>query len=266
MRHVGRVALAVASTVVAGTASAQTGIWFPSFADGSCVAVSVSSPRWVRSTAQAKATEEYRELTAAEKARIASAGYEVASWNDDQLPCRGIRPSALVVTDHEDHVRARFDFPAANVRREVKANAFGVTGEFFHARVRVTQNALRAAFSEDGVVHLLTSDGTRTVTFKASDVAPVYETEAEQAARKARDEHARAEREIASALTQVCTANSFVAEVHLKSALTLAKDHLSHEETVKAFEPHMKCLEERANSTRDGRVEAAQILAFVRGE
>jgi hypothetical protein len=249
--------MVVVALAVATTASAGEGLFSFAFNEDDCVNVAATTPAWRTSAAKRQATEEFRKPTAAEL--NVGTGFEFAVWNDETIPCRNIRPKELVITDNADNVRARYPLaPSA----AVKANAFGASGAFYTAVVRLQRAAVARAFGEDGRLHVITSDGRRTTTFARDDFAEAvdYETSTERTARQ--EKHDEDEIiAIAARLDKACEpgTNSSEAYVQLAAAIgAIDKSNLSRKKATELLQPYADCLTAQRGTVAEA--EASTLL------
>lgn len=233
--------MVVVALAVAGTASAEEGFFSFAFDEEDCVSVAATTPAWRMGAAKRQAAEEFRKPTAAEL--NVGASFEFAVWNDETISCRSIRPKEVVITDNADNVRARYPLaPSA----AVKANAFGASGAFYTAVVRLQRAAVARAFGEDGRLHVITSDGRRTTTFASDDFAEAvdYETPVERKARQAKHDEDEIIA-IAARLDKACEPGTASSEayVQLVAAITaIDKSNLTREKVTALLKPYADCL------------------------
>jgi len=264
----GRACALTVMALGATTGWAEDGLYSARFGDGACVSLTITSPEWARNHIKRKAKEEYREVTASERAQITAAAFQITVWNDEELLCRDIRPTAVVVTDPADKARVRFDL--ANPERELKMNAFGVTGGFYTATIRPVRKTIRAAFGEDGVLHVLTSAGKRSAPFSAREIADDvgYETESERAARRADDnaatEHQR-KTDITERMMLACIEEPTAAGIQFSAVADLIGT-VPRAEAAGMLRPYVECLEREAKGAHNAEAEANRLLALTRGE
>jgi hypothetical protein len=260
-----RMMLIIAILVGAATASAGDGFFSFALNDEDCVNVVITSPKWRRAQADKKAADEFRKPTAAEL--NVSSGYDVLVWTTEELQCRGVRPNAIVVSDKANNVRIRYTLAPSS---EVKANAFGVTGTFHQATVRLQRAAIADAFAEDGILHVLASDGRKSAPFDAALVADSldYETAVQRQARQ--DAHApRVADEVRASLREICSlpkdrgGSKYFGLSSIEGKIGKA-EAASHEQIWLAVSEFRPCLETMAADSMQGlSTLAARFLASL---
>jgi hypothetical protein len=214
------------------------GSFFFPFSEESCVVVGACSPECRKSLIKRSAAEAFREPSSEELAEVGD-GYLITAFTRQEMQCRGLRPMELVITDSAKNVRSRFAFD--NVSTETMSNAFGAAGEFHSSALVLTRADVVRAFGQDGLVHLVTSEGTKSVQFKTDALAESLNLDAgpEREARIARMSKEAA----TQALVEGCRYSipTSVGLIHIhKAAEQLSK--LSRAEGSAVVRPYVECI------------------------